>query len=399
MTKYPAPNYAAINPPKRILMGPGPSDVPHSVLSAIGANQLGHLDPKFLEIMDQNQQMLRYVFQTENKLTLPVSATGSAGMEACLVNLLEPGDTALICINGVFGKRMADLASRAGAKLAVIERPWGKAFHLDEIEEALKRHRPKLLGIVHAETSTGVLQNLDGLGALAHKYDALLVADMVTSLAGVPVFIDKWQVDAAYSGTQKCLSCPPGLAPVTFSNRALNVINERKSPVQSWYLDLSMVQSYWGGERAYHHTAPISMNFALHEALRLICEETLEQRWQRHAQYHQVLMAGLEAMELKPLVAADIRLPQLNAIQIPDGIDDLTVRKRLLTGFGIEIGGGLGAYKGKAWRIGLMGETCQLKNVLLLLSALELCLKEQSMKLTAGAAVGAANEMIQQLKL
>jgi len=399
MMKYQPPIFPMINPPKRILMGPGPSDVAHRVLSAMSSNQLGHLDPKFLEIMDQNQSMLRYIFQTENKLTLPVSATGSAGMETCIVNLVEPGDTVLVCINGVFGKRMADVATRAGARVVTIERPWGEAFTLSEVEDAVQLHSPKVVGIVHAETSTGVLQDLEGLGEFVHRHGALLVIDTVTSLAGVPVLLDEWGVDATYSGTQKCLSCPPGLSPVSFSERAVKVLKERKTPVQSWYLDLTMVQSYWGGERAYHHTAPISMNFALHEGLRIVCEETLEIRWQRHQQTHQVLIAGLEALGLKPLVAATNRLPQLNAIAIPDGVDDLTVRKRLLNRFGIEIGGGLGAYKGKAWRIGLMGEACHVNNVYCLLASMELCLKDQGMKIRAGAAVGAANEMMEELKM
>lgn len=334
---------------------------------------LGHLDPEFVKIMNETQQMLRYVFQTKNNLTLPVSGTGSAGMETCVVNLIEPGDTMLVCVNGVFGQRMADVAGRAGAKVETIQRPWGQVFEPDEIAAAAKRIRPKVIGIVHAETSTGAWQPMDQLGRIAHDNGSLLLMDCVTSLAGVPVLLDEWGIDAAYSGTQKCLSCPPGLSPVSFSPRAAEVIKSRKTKVQSWYLDMSMVERYWGDERFYHHTAPISMNYALREALRLVCEEGLEARWARHARNHSNLKAGLKTLGIDYAAQEGHQLPQLNAVMIPAGVEDLPVRKKLLSDFGIEIGGGLGDFKGKVWRIGLMGHASRAENVLLFLAALEKC--------------------------
>jgi len=346
---------------------------------------VGHLDPEFVTIMNEIQTMLRYVMQTANRLTLPVSGTGSAGMEACVVNLIEPGDSMLVCINGVFGQRMLDVAQRCGARTSTIERPWGQVFDPSEIADAVRRVRPKVVGIVHAETSTGAAQPMEELGRICHEQGALLLMDCVTSLGGVPVKVDEWGVDAAYSGTQKCLSCPPGLAPVSFSERAAEVIRTRKSKVQSWYLDMNMVQRYWADERFYHHTAPISMSYALREALRLICEETLALRWERHLRNHRALKAGLAALGITYATEAGRELPQLNAVNIPPGVDDLSVRRRLLADFGIEIGGGLGQFKGKVWRIGLMGHTSRAENVLVLLAALEQCLGG------GGAAVAAAN--------
>ncbi|HEV8607976.1 MAG TPA: alanine--glyoxylate aminotransferase family protein [Tepidisphaeraceae bacterium] len=369
-----APVVGQLSPPPRVLMGPGPSDVHPRVLAAMGMPLVGHLDPEFIRIMNETQQMMRYVFQTQNKLTLPVSGTGSAGMEACVVNLIEPGDAMLVCVNGVFGQRMVDVASRAGAKVEKIERPWGQVFSADEIAGAVKKFRPKVVGIVHAETSTGAWQPMEEIGKIAHENGALLLMDCVTSLAGVPVKLDEWGVDAAYSGTQKCLSCPPGLSPASFSARAAEAIKNRKTKVQSWYLDMSMVERYWGDERFYHHTAPITMNYAIREALRLVCEEGLEKRWERHAKNHRALKAGLAGMGIEYLAAEGHQLPQLNAVKIPSGVDDLVVRKKLLSEFGIEIGGGLGDFKGKGWRIGLMGHTSRAENVMLFLGALEECL-------------------------
>ncbi len=386
-----------LSPSPRVLLGPGPSDVHPRVLTAMATPLVGHLDPEFLVIMNETQEMLRRVFRTQNQLTFPVSGTGSAGMETCIVNLIEPGDRMVVCVNGVFGQRMTDVAQRAGAAVTTIERPWGEVFDPGAIREVLRRVRPKVLGIVHAETSTGAWQPLDGLGQLCHEHDALLLLDTVTSLGGVPVEIDGWDVDAVYSGTQKCLSCPPGLAPVSFSPRAVEVINRRKMKVQSWYLDMTMVQRYWGEERFYHHTAPITMIYALREALRLVLEEGLEARFARHLRNHRALKAGLVALGVTYAAAEGHQLPQLNAVRIPDGVDDLAVRKRLLTNFGIEIGGGLGDFKGKVWRIGLMGYGCRANNVLLLLAALEKCLAAQGHKASPGAGVAAANQAYKSL--
>jgi len=380
-----------ISPPKRILMGPGPSDVEASVLAALAAPTVGHLDGVFLKVMDELQQMLRAVFRTQNRLTLAVSGTGSAGMETCVANLIEPGDTMLVCVNGVFGGRMADVAARCGAQVVKLERPFGDIFTPEEIEAALKEHRPKALGIVQAETSTGAHQAMPDIARLAREHETLVVMDCVTSLAGMPVEIDEWGIDAAYSGTQKCLSCPPGLSPVTFSDRAVAALDARQKKVQSWYLDLQMVKDYWGSNRAYHHTAPINMNYALHEALRLTLIEGLEVRWARHQHHHRALAAGLEALGLGYAVPATHRLPMLNAVKIPDGIDDATIRRQLLEKFGLEIGGGLGPMKGKVWRIGLMGATCTATNVLICLAALEQVLLANGLKVPAGAGVAAAN--------
>ena len=336
---------------------------------------LGHLDPEFVALMDETQSMLREVFRTKNRLTLAVSGTGSAGMETVVVNLIEPGDRMLVGVNGVFGGRMVDVAQRAGAEVTAIERPYGEVFDPSEIEAAVKRVQPKVVGIVHAETSTGAWQPLEDIARICRDHGALIAVDTVTSLGGVPVETDAWGLDAVYSGTQKCLSCPPGLAPVTFSARAEEVIGARKTKVQSWYLDMNMIRNYWGSDRVYHHTAPISMNYALREALVMALEEGLENRWARHLANHKALKSGLSALGLQYATAAGYELPQLNCIRIPDGVDDLKVRQRLLREWGIEIGGGLGPLKGKAWRIGLMGHSSRMANVTLALSALEICLK------------------------
>lgn len=387
------PIAGAFVPRARVLLGPGPSDVPPRVLQAMATPLVGHLDPEFLVLMNEIQDMLRAVFRTQNRMTLAISGTGSAGMETCVVNLIEPGDRMVVCVNGVFGQRMTDVARRAGAEVAIIEKPWGEVFSPDEIRHALQKHRPKVLGIVHAETSTGALQPASELGRMCHEHGALLLLDTVTSLGGIPVEIDAWDVDAAYSGTQKCLSCPPGLAPVSFSPRAMDVITKRKTKVQSWYLDVNMLASYWGTDRVYHHTAPISMNYALHEALRAILEEGLEARFARHKQNHKALKAGLAAIGIVYTAADECQLPTLNAVHVPDGVDDESVRKQLWSDFGIEIGGGLGAFKGKAWRIGLMGHGSRSTNVLLFLSALEQILDRCGYILSAGASIAKANEV------
>jgi alanine-glyoxylate transaminase/serine-glyoxylate transaminase/serine-pyruvate transaminase len=356
---------------------------------------VGHLDPAFMALMDETQDLLRYVFQTTNRLTLPISGTGSAGMEAVVVNLIERGDKMLVCINGVFGQRMKDVAERAGAMVSSIERPFGEVFDPEEIRQAVQRERPKLVGIVHAETSTGAWQPVEEIARIAHEYGAMIALDTVTSLAGIPVEIDAWGIDAAYSGSQKCLSCPPGLAPVSFGERAVAAINARKTKVQSWYLDLTMIQRYWGEDRFYHHTAPVSMNYALREALVLVAKEGLEARFGRHEQNGHALHAGLRAMGLSLATDPEHCLPQLTCVRIPEGIDDLAVRRRLLTDWGIEIGGGLGPFKGKAWRIGLMGHSSRQSNVTLVLSALETCVRDLGYQVEPGTATQAAAEIYQ----
>ncbi len=389
---------APFNPSTRVLLGPGPSEVPPRVLAAMGYPLLGHLDPEFVAMMDETQGFLRQVFKTENRLTMAVSGTGSAGMEAVVVNLIEPGDKMLVCVNGVFGARMVDVAQRAGADVHEINRPYGEVFDPEEVRRALAAIQPKLIGIIHAETSTGAWQPIEEIAKIAHEHGAMIAIDTVTSLAGVPVEIDAWGIDAAYSGTQKCLSCPPGLAPVTFSPRAAEVISTRKTKVQSWYLDMQMIQRYWGSDRVYHHTAPISMNYALREALALVIEEGLEARQARHMLNHKALKAGLAAMGLGYATAEGHQLPQLNCVLIPDGIDDMVVRKRLLAEWGIEIGGGLGAFKGKAWRIGLMGYGSRPQNVTLVLAALETCLRDLGAKVEPGAALAVASAAYSQAK-
>lgn len=389
---------AAWAPSPRTLLGPGPSEVHPRVLAAMGMPLLGHLDPEFIALMDETQGMLRRVFRTRNPLTLAVSGTGSAGMEAVVVNLIEPGDRMVVGVNGVFGGRMVDVAQRAGAEVTAIERPFGEAFAPEEFETAIRRVRPKLVGVVHAETSTGVRQPVEEIARICHEHDALIAIDTVTSLGGIPVEIDGWGIDAVYSGTQKCLSCPPGLAPVSFGPRAVEAIQARRSKVQSWYLDMTMIMKYWGataggGARFYHHTAPINMNYALREALALVLEEGLDARFARHQRNHEALKAGLAAMGIGYIPDAEHRLPQLNCVAIPDGVDDATVRRRLLQQWGIEIGGGLGALAGKAWRIGLMGHSCRPANVTLVLSALETCLRDAGVAIEPGAALAASAEV------
>jgi alanine-glyoxylate transaminase / serine-glyoxylate transaminase / serine-pyruvate transaminase len=382
-----------LNPPVRVLMGPGPSDIHPRVLAAMARPTVGHLDPYYLELMDHTQQMLRGLFRTENRMTFAVSATGSAGMEAAVVNLIEPGDRMIVCVNGVFGERMADVADRAQAVVTRAERPWGEVFTVEDLQPLLQRDRPKVVGIVMAETSTGAWQPLEKIARAVHDAGALLIVDAVTSLGGVPVEVDGWGLDVVYSGSQKCLSCPPGLAPITFNERAMDVILNRKTKVQSWYLDVTMLANYWGSDRVYHHTAPINMSYGLYEALRLIHEEGLENCFARHQQNHQALRAGLGALGIDFAAQLGHQLPMLNAVQIPEGIDDARLRRDLLQRFGIEIGGGLGAFKGKVWRIGLMGYGSRAANVLLLLSALEQLLAEQGHRFEGGASIAAANRV------
>ncbi|MDZ4402026.1 alanine--glyoxylate aminotransferase family protein [Prosthecobacter sp.] len=365
------------HPAERILLGPGPSPVPSRVLRALGAPTLGHLDPQYVAIMDEVCEMLRQVFRTKNALTFPVSGTGMAGMECIAVNLIEPGDEVIVCVNGVFGGRMKDVMERCGATVHAVEAAWGDVIAFDQIAAALDQHpKSKLVGIVHAETSTGALQPLEGLAEIVHGKGALLVVDAVTSLGGHELKVDDWGIDAIYSGTQKCLSCPPGLAPVSFGDRALAVMDARKTKVQSWYLDVSMLRKYYlggGGGRVYHHTAPINMTYALREALAIVLEEGLEARIARHVQMHQRLRAGLEAMGISYVPKHSLHT--LNCIHIPAGADDAGTRKRLLEEYGIEIGAGLGVMAGKAWRIGLMGHGSTVRNVDLVLTALKNVLK------------------------
>ncbi len=381
-------------PSERILMGPGPSNVNPRVLRAMAAPVIGHLDPQFLAIMNDIQILLRKLFRTDNQLTIPASGTGSAGMEMCLVNLVEEGDRAIVVVNGFFGQRMCDIVERCRGSLVRVDVPWGKVADPDAIRKELKEGGAKVVCLVHAETSTGALQPMEEIGPLAHEYGALVVLDTVTSLGGLPVEVDGWGIDACYSGTQKCLSCPPGLSPITFSPAAREALSLRKSKVPSLYLDLTMLEKYWGADRTYHHTAPISMNYAFHEALRIIDEEGLEARWDRHRRHHLALVAGLEAMGLKMVVEPAHRLRSLNTVWIPEGVDDMAVRKMLLEQFNLEIGGGLGDFKGRVWRIGLMGHTCNRNNVLLLLDALEHSLRQQGFEVAPGQGVSHALELL-----
>lgn len=360
----------AFQPPSRLLLGPGPSMVAQSVLDAMSKPLVGHLDPEFIRMMEEIKGMMRTVFATENPITFSVSGTGSAGMEFCMANLVEPGDQVVVCVNGVFGGRMAEVASRCGAEVIRVEAPWGHIINPDQVAAALKTCKPKLVGVVHAETSTGALTPVKEIARLAHEAGALVLIDTVTSLAGCPVEIDAWGIDAVYSGTQKCLSCPPGLSPVSLSPRAVEVATSRKTKVQSWYLDVNLLASYWGGERAYHHTAPVSMNYAMHEALRLVLEEGLENRFARHEANHLRLKDGLATLGLEIASQQGHQLWQLNSITVPEDVDEAGVRRRLLADFGIEISAGLGPLKGKVWRIGLMGESSSADNVDIVLNAM-----------------------------
>ena len=369
-------HYSDLNVSQRILLGPGPSMADPRVLRAMSAPLVGHLDPQFIQVMNEVQHLLRYVFQTENELTIPISGTGSAGMEASLCNFIENGDKVLVAVNGYFGERLVEMASRYGAQVDRVDRPWGEVFGPDEIRTALEKDKYKLLALVHAETSTGACQpDIPAITKAAHDNGALVVLDTVTSLGGLPVKIDEWDVDIAYSGTQKALSVPPGLSPITVGVRARKALKERKTKVGSWYLDLTLVEKYWGDSRTYHHTAPVSMNYALREGLRLVAEEGLEARFARHQSNAQMLWQGLEALDLPLFVPQEYRLPTLSTPTLSTSIDDLAVRKRLLQKYNIEIAGGFGPLAGKIWRIGLMGYSSRKENVLLLLSALEEIIK------------------------
>jgi len=380
-------------------MGPGPSDVHPRVLQAMGRPTIGHLDPAFVAMMDEVKQLLRYAFQTKNALTLPVSAPGSAGMEACFVNLIEAGDTVIVCQNGVFGGRMRENVERIGATAIMVEDAWGTPIDLNKAEEALKAHPgAKALAFVHAETSTGVLSDAKALCALATKYGALSIVDAVTSLGGSPLLTDQWGVDAIYSGSQKCLSCAPGLSPVTFGERAIDVLQNRKTKVQSWFLDLTLVMNYWtdggGAARSYHHTAPVNSLYGLHESLLMLHEEGIENSWARHRLNSDALRAGFAAMGLEPLVADADHLPQLTALKVPDGIDKPETRRRLLENYGLEVGGGLGDLTGKVWRIGLMGQSSTPAHVILCLSAMEGTLTDMGANINPGVAVPVAQKIL-----
>jgi alanine-glyoxylate transaminase / serine-glyoxylate transaminase / serine-pyruvate transaminase len=364
--------FADLDTSSRLLLGPGPSMAPPRVLRAMATPLLGHLDPEFLKVMDEEQQLLRRVFQTQNELTLSIAGTGTAGMEAALCNFIEPGDNVLVAVIGFFGERLYEMAKRYGAQVDRLERPWGEVFDPAEIEAALKVKPYKLIALVHAETSTGALQpGIPEIAAAAHETGALLVMDTVTSLGGLPVEIDRWGVDVAYSGAQKSLSCPPGLAPLTVSERARQVLHQRKTPVANWYLDLNGLEKYWGQPHAYHHTAPISLHFALREGLRIVVEEGLEARFARHRANAEMFWEGLEAMDLPPFIPLTYRLATLTTPRIPPEVDDMAVRRRLLEDYNIEIAGGFGPLKGKVWRVGLMGFSSRRENVTLLLAALQ----------------------------
>ncbi|MDH5632093.1 MAG: alanine--glyoxylate aminotransferase family protein [Gammaproteobacteria bacterium] len=383
----------SFNPAVRTLMGPGPSDVHPRVLAAMARPTIGHLDPQFVALMDEVKELLQYAFKTKNTLTIPVSAPGSAGMESCFVNLVEPGDKVIVCQNGVFGGRMKENVVRAGGEAIMVMDDWGKPVDPGKLEDALKANPDaKIVAFVHAETSTGVQSDAKTLSEIAHKHGCLVIADTVTSLGGSELRVDDWQLDAVYSGSQKCLSCAPGLSPVTFSDRAVEKIKARKTPVQSWFLDTTLVMGYWGpgAKRAYHHTAPVNAVYGLHEALVMLENEGLEASWDRHMKNHLALRAGLEAMGISFLVDEASRLPQLNAVNIPEGVDDAAVRSRLLNDYNLEIGAGLGALAGKVWRIGLMGHASNIKNIIFCLGALDAILTEMKAPIKSGVAVSAA---------
>lgn len=387
-------------PPSRLLLGPGPSNVPQQVLSAMARPTVGHLDPTFVGMMEEVKTLLRYAFQTANALTFPVSGPGSVGMESCFVNLVEPGDKVIVCRNGVFGGRMLENVKRCGGVAVVQEDAWGSAVDPNKLEDILNEHRDaKVVAFVHAETSTGAMSDAKALVEIAQRFGCLTIVDAVTSLGGSPLKADEWQIDAIYSGSQKCLSCTPGLAPVSFSERVVEKIKNRKTPPQSWFMDLNLVLGYWGNNnRVYHHTAPINALYGLHEALVLLQQEGLENAWNRHRQNHLALRAGVEAMGLQFVVKEAERLPQLNTIAVPHHIDEAKVRQRLLNEYQLEIGAGLGQMAGKIWRVGLMGHSSRAENVLFFLNALEKILSSEGMAMTAGQAESAAQNFYASLQ-
>jgi len=376
--------------PLRKLMGPGPLEIHPRVYQALTSPIIGHLDPAYLKILDQVGDQLRKVFQTRNRLTHAAPGTGTSGMEACVANLIEPGDKILVCVHGYFGDRLRQMAERQGAQIMLIEEEWGKPTDPQRVEAALKADAYKVITLVHAETSTGVLQPMDDIVKLADKYGVMILLDTVTSLGGLEVKMDEWGLDAAYSCSQKCIGCPPGLSPVSFSDRAVEAVKNRKHPVSSWYLDITLLEKYWGSDRVYHHTSSSTLNYALLEALQLIDEEGLQNRFNRHLENHRALVAGIEAMGLEMFVRPEYRLPTLNAVKIPEGVDDVKVRSYLLETFNLEIGGGLGALKGNVWRVGLMGYSSSAENILFFLSAISRALAIQGYKTDLAAGTHAA---------
>ncbi len=368
------PTFSRFDPPNRVLMGPGPSDVPPRVLEALARPTIGHLDPAFIGLMDEIKELLRYTFQTSNELTMPISGPGTAGMETCVVNLVEPGDKVIVCQNGVFGGRLKEMIKRCGGTVVPVDDPWGRAVDPGKVEEALADHPDtRLVAVVQAETSTGALSDVAAIARLARRAGALTLVDAVTSLGGSPLRTDEWEIDAVYSGTQKCLSVPPGLSPITLNERAVAKVRGRKSPVQSWFMDLNLVLGYWtgGAQRSYHHTAPINALYGLHEGLRALAEEGIEKSWARHTANYEAFRDGIESAGLRFAVPEAERLPQLNTILIPEAVDDAAARRTLLETHGLEIGGGLGALAGKVWRIGLMGYSSRRENIDLCVRALE----------------------------
>jgi alanine-glyoxylate transaminase/serine-glyoxylate transaminase/serine-pyruvate transaminase len=363
--------YHELDMPPRILLGPGPSMVDPRVLRAMATPVVGHLDPSYLKVMDAIQVLLRYTFRTENSLTLPITGSGSAAMEAALANTIQPDDEVLICANGFFGMRMAEIAARYGGQVRTLRKPWGTIFTPGDVKEALREHPAKVVGIVHGETSSGALQPVDEIAKVVHQHNGLLIVDAVCTLGGVPLDVDAFEIDVCYSGSQKCLSCPPGLGPITVGPRAEEFLAGRKSPPTSWYLDLSLLKKYWGPERVYHHTGPISANYSLYEALRIVAEEGLENRWDRHQHNAEMLWEGLHEIGLEPFVPVEHRLASLTTVKVPDGVDEALIRRRLLEEYNIEIAGGLGELKGKVWRVGLMGFSSRPENIILFLDAIK----------------------------